>query len=108
MALGYKCIQIVGSEPKGQAVLTYFSPHAVLKVNSAYNFIFFLHRKFYSLPFLQESGVGKSSILQRFVYNTFNPNAESTIGQVCIHTSLEILECQELLVYLFSSVFNNI
>ncbi|CAN7979892.1 unnamed protein product, partial [Ixodes pacificus] len=37
--------------------------------------------KFYSLPFLQDSGVGKSSILQRFVYNTFNPSTESTIGQ---------------------------
>lgn len=32
------------------------------------------------LCLLGESGVGKSSILQRFVYNTFNPNAESTIG----------------------------
>ncbi|XP_075526823.1 ras-related protein Rab-22A-like isoform X2 [Dermacentor variabilis] len=27
-----------------------------------------------------DSGVGKSSILQRFVYNTFNSSAESTIG----------------------------
>ncbi|CAN7983466.1 unnamed protein product [Ixodes hexagonus] len=32
------------------------------------------------LCLLGESGVGKSSILQRFVYNTFNPSAESTIG----------------------------
>uniref|UniRef100_G3MT14 Uncharacterized protein n=1 Tax=Amblyomma maculatum TaxID=34609 RepID=G3MT14_AMBMU len=29
---------------------------------------------------LGDSGVGKSSILQRFVYNTFNSSAESTIG----------------------------
>lgn len=32
------------------------------------------------LCLLGDSGVGKSSILQRFVYNTFNPCAESTIG----------------------------
>uniref|UniRef100_A0A131XR15 Putative ras-related in brain n=2 Tax=Ixodes ricinus TaxID=34613 RepID=A0A131XR15_IXORI len=32
------------------------------------------------LCLLGDSGVGKSSILQRFVYNTFNPSAESTIG----------------------------
>ncbi|KAH9361617.1 hypothetical protein HPB48_001494 [Haemaphysalis longicornis] len=29
---------------------------------------------------VKDSGVGKSSILQRFVYNTFNSSAESTIG----------------------------
>ncbi|XP_064466458.1 ras-related protein Rab-22A-like [Ornithodoros turicata] len=32
------------------------------------------------LCLLGNSGVGKSSIVQRFVYNTFNPAAESTIG----------------------------
>lgn len=29
---------------------------------------------------LGDSGVGKSSIVQRFVHNTFNPSVESTIG----------------------------
>lgn len=32
------------------------------------------------LCLLGDSGVGKSSIVQRFVHNTFNPSNESTIG----------------------------
>jgi len=42
---------------------------------------------------LGDSGVGKSSIVQRFVHNTFNPSVESTIGASFMTKCMLVDEC---------------
>ncbi|XP_054707198.1 ras-related protein Rab-22A-like isoform X2 [Uloborus diversus] len=42
---------------------------------------------------LGDSGVGKSSIVQRFVHNTFNPSVESTIGASFMTKCLLVDDC---------------
>lgn len=42
---------------------------------------------------LGDSGVGKSSIVQRFVHNTFNPAVESTIGASFMTKCMLVEDC---------------
>lgn len=42
---------------------------------------------------LGDSGVGKSSIVQRFVHNTFNPSVESTIGASFMTKCILVDDC---------------
>ncbi|KHJ92985.1 hypothetical protein OESDEN_07109 [Oesophagostomum dentatum] len=44
-----------------------------------------------------ESGVGKSSLMLRFVDDTFDPELAATIGTLCLHSSFVfLLPCTQL------------